>query len=469
MSYVSLVGKRYLYNGKIERQLAATSAIAALATGAGAAWISLHHGSLTSALAVFLLGATSIISGLLAVFTVFTGVSVLGVVIGVAALTTVMSVTTGFEEVFREKVLGVNAHVIIQRPDFVDYEEVEKIARDIDPQVIGVQPFVFAEMLVTDGKGKISGVAIKGIDPIRAAETLDLDRHMIKGKVQDLARGEIRGAHAGPAPIIIGRELAHKLRVDVGDTIRVVVPVAPSEMENADLRIPSPRTRSYTVTGIFYSGFDEYDKRLMYIGLNEGRTLLGRGNIATGVELKVKDVDQAGRVAAKLRDRLRQLERGFDFEIKDWFELNRPLFRAVRIQKIGMMMFMTLIIVVAAFNIVSALSTMVKQKTREVAILKSMGAESLDIGQMFLLVGAAIGVVGTVLGVALGLLTCWLISVFGYSLDPAVYMIDELPIRVATSGVLLVAGITMVISMLAAVLPAIRAARMHPVEGLRED
>jgi len=445
---------------------AAVSLLIALALGG---LLLLHMGGQKIAIMVFVASASAIIAGLLAVFTVFTSVSVLGVVFGVAALTTVLGVTTGFEQQFRDKVLGVNAHVIVQRPNFVDYEQVERIAREIDPQVSGVQPFVFTEMLVTDGRGKISGVAIKGIDPARAQETLDLDRHMVKGRVADLGPNEARATGAAPSPIIIGQELAKKLGVDVGAEIRVVIPVAASELESSTTRIPTPRTRSYRVAGIFYSGFEEYDKRLMYVSLREGQALLARGNLVTGVELKVRDVEQAAAVAVKLRAALRELDRGFEFDVKDWFELNRPLFKAVRVQKLVMIFVMTIIVAVAAFNIVSALSTMVSQKHREISMLKSMGATDGSIGRMFLIVGTAIGMVGTTVGVGLGLLTSWLISSFGFRLDPAVYMIDRLPIRVIPLEVLLVAGITMVISIFATIVPSFRAARLHPVDGLRYD
>ncbi|MBK9071236.1 MAG: ABC transporter permease [Myxococcales bacterium] len=468
MTYASFIGKRYLY-GSGDRAMARSS-IVSLAVAVVLSLLLLNDiGGQTTAIMVFIASASAIVTALLALFTVFTSVAMLGVVFGVAALTTVMAVTTGFEQQFRDKVLGVNAHVIVQRPDFVDYEQVERIARNIDPQVVGVQPFVFTEMLVTNGRGKISGVAIKGIDPARAAETLDLDRHMVKGKVADLAAGEKPAAPGVAAPIIIGQELAKKLGVEVGSDIRVVIPVAASELEASNLRVPTPRTRSYRVAGIFYSGFEEYDKRLMYVGLHEGQALLARGNLVTGVELKVRDVDEAKRVGDKLRRALRELDRGFDFDVKDWFELNRPLFKAVRTQKIVMMIVMTVIVIVAAFNMIAALATMVTQKSREVSMLKSMGATDRRIGDVFLIVGSAIGVIGTTLGVGLGLLTSWLISSFGFRLDPAVYMIDRLPIRVIPMEVLLVAGITMIISWLATLLPSLRAARMQPVDGLRYD
>ena len=204
-----------------------------------------------------------------ALFSVFTSVSVLGVAIGVAALTIVLAVTTGFQKEFRDKVLGVNAHVIITQADlgFPGYRDVMATARALDRDVIGAEPFIFAEMLATRGKGELSGVAIKGVDPLLVREVLDLDKAMIEGSVDAL------GA-AGPIPpILIGKELARKLRAKLGDTVTLVSPLSNLDLETGRTK-GSPHTRAFRIAGIFYSGFEEYDRRLIYAALADTQALL---------------------------------------------------------------------------------------------------------------------------------------------------------------------------------------------------
>ncbi len=402
--------------------------------------------------------------GLLSLFSVFTSVSVLGVALGVAALTIVFAVTTGFEQQFRDKVLGVNAHVIVLKSQatFAEYRDVMKTAKRIDPEVLAVQPFIFAEMLVTRGKGELSGVAIKGVDPKLVRGVLDLDRHMIEGSIDTLAHEPKPGELP---PIIMGKELAHKLKAKIGDQVTVVVPLSNIDFDTWRAKSSAPRTRKFRVSGIFYSGFDEYDRRLMYTSLRETQELIGRGDQVMGVELKVKNVDRANEIAKKLERALG----GPPYQVQDWYDLNQNLFTALKLQKLALVIILTLIIIVAAVNLVSALTMMVTDKTREIAILKSMGATSSSVSRVFLFLGVAIGGVGTVIGVAIGLVTCYVVSAYGYHLDPKVYLIDRLPIDVRWFEVLLVAGVTLVISLFATWAPAKAASALRPVEGLRYD
>jgi lipoprotein-releasing system permease protein len=402
--------------------------------------------------------------GLLSVFSVFASVSVFGVALGVAALTIVLAVTTGFQEQFRDKVLGVNAHVIVLKSQatFAEYRDVIKTAQEIDDEVVAVQPFIFAEMLVTRGKGELSGVAIKGIDPTLVRGVLDLEKHMIQGSVETLVK--VPGPGELP-PIIMGKELAHKLKAKVGDDVTVVVPLSNIDFDTWRAKSSAPRTRKFRVTGIFYSGFDEYDRRLMYTALGDTQELVGRGDQVMGVELKVKDVDRAEEIARKLEKALG----GPPYQVQDWYELNQNLFTALNLQKLALVIILTLIIIVAAVNMVSALTMMVTDKTREIAILKSMGSTSTSVAQVFQVVGIAIGGAGTLIGVVIGLAICHVMSSYGYHLDPKVYLIDRLPIEVRWMEVLLVCGITMAISVISTIVPASNAAALRPVEGLRYD
>ncbi|HET9990598.1 MAG TPA: ABC transporter permease, partial [Kofleriaceae bacterium] len=454
------------YSGQRDRALLISAIFSAVVAVAGLGVMLTSHGGSPVGVLMLVLGMISAsVCTLLAVFSVFTSVSVLGVVLGVAALTIVLAVTTGFQQQFRDKVLGVNAHVIVLKSQatFAEYRDVMDTAMHIDPDVIAVQPFIFAEMLVTRGKGELSGVAIKGVDPKLVKGVLDLESHMEPGGSVD-SLGVIPKEGELP-PIIIGKELAHKLKAKVGDEVTVVVPLSNIDFDTWRAKSSAPRTRRFRVTGIFYSGFDEYDRRLMYTALRDTQELVGRGDQVMGVEMKVKDVDRAETIAKKLEKALG----GPPYQVQDWYELNHNLFTALNFQKLALVIILTLIIIVATVNMVSALTMMVTDKTREIAILKSMGSTSSGVARVFLVLGLAIGGVGTVLGVGIGLATCYSVSAYGYHLDPKVYLIDRLPIDVRFFEVLLVAGITLVISLVATLFPSQGAAALTPVEGLRYD
>jgi lipoprotein-releasing system permease protein len=221
------MGLRYLYTGKRERWALIGALIGVAIAGLGLALLATSGGGSPVAVITFLFGMiVAVMLGMWSFLSASIAVAVLGVVLGVAALTVVLSVTTGFQDAFRDKVLGVNAHVIIMKSstDFAEYREVMEAARTIDDDVIAVQPFIFVEMLATTGKGQISGVAIKGVDPTLVASVLDLERHMLPGgSVKSLAREPKPGELP---PIIVGKELAHKLRLEQGDEVTVVVPLS---------------------------------------------------------------------------------------------------------------------------------------------------------------------------------------------------------------------------------------------------
>ena len=463
--YELRIGWRYLYGGKKDRVMLTLAGVCAAASLAGLAMVLSADGASPAGVITLVVGMLgAVVCTLLAFFSVFVGVSVLGVVLGVAALTIVLSVTTGFQEQFREKVLGVNAHVIVMKSsqDFHEYRDKMEVAASIDPDVIAVQPFIFAEMLVTRGKGELSGVAIKGVDPERVTAVLDIEKHMVEGSV-DALREE-----PGPGelpPILMGKELARKLKASLGDDVTVVVPLSNLDLDTFRAKSSAPRTQKFRVAGIFYSGFDEYDRRLMYTSLEEAQQLIGRPGQVMGIELKVRDVDRADEIARKLGAALGEPP----YQVQDWYELNHNLFDALMLQKIVLVIVLTLIIVVAMFNMVSALIMMVTDKTREIAILKSMGSSSSSIAKIFQVVGVSIGGVGTALGICIGVTTCWVVSEYGYHLDPKVYLIDRLPISVQPLEVVVVALITMAISIISTLAPAAKASALRPVEGLRYD
>lgn len=465
-----MIGLRYLYGGKRDR-LMMWLALGGLVVAGGGFGMLMAVGPSVIGVSLVIAGMlTATVCGLLTIFSVFTAVSVLGVALGVAALTIVLAVTTGFQESFRDKVLGVNAHVIVTQAidlPYTGFDDVMKTAKDSDPDIIAQQPFTLAEMLATRGKGQLSGVLIKGIDPKRVRGVLDLDKHMTVGSIDDLSH---HSANCLPdehpcvelPPIILGKQLADKLKITkIGERVTIVVPL--SNLDLKTMQASAPRTREFRVVGMFYSGFDEYDRRLMYAALDDMSD--GSQFVAMGVEMKVKDIDRASEIANKLS---KALDTG-RYQVQDWRSLNDNLFTALKLQKVVLVIILTLIIVVAAVNMVSALTMMVTDKTREVAILKSMGATSGSVAQVFQVVGIAIGGAGTIAGVALGLALCYVTSRFGFKLDPSVYLIDRLPVDVQPFEVVLVAGITMLISIVATIVPASGASALRPVEGLRYD
>ncbi len=306
MSYESSIGWRYVYKkAKARGTVFALFWLTLVGTGVLSLFLWVLTKQPTPVLIVAFVAAAvaTVVFGLLSVFSVFTTVSVFGVVLGVAALTATLSVTSGFQSAFQDKVLGVNAHVLVTKPttDFSNYAEVEKIALATDG-VLAVQPFVFVEMLVTRGKGELSGIAMKGVDPDRVGTVLDLPQHILDGGSIDVLKEHVAGR---PPPIVIGRELALRLHGKVGDEVTLVLPNLTVEDLKRDAPMAHPpKTRKFTVRAIFYSGFDEYDRRLVYIDIKEAQDFLGQGDVVMGVEMKVRDVSRARDIVARELDRV---------------------------------------------------------------------------------------------------------------------------------------------------------------------
>ena len=394
-------------------------------------------------------------------FSIFTTVSIVGVALGVAVLTVVLSVTSGFETSFKQKVLGVNAHVLVMKygRDFSEYRDVMKTASE-NPHVVAVSPFTFDEMMLSSGRAT-SGALVKGIDPKSSGAVLDLGQRLEKGKLSDLEAPKGDGAR----PMILGRELAKKLRVKLGDKLRLVIPSNDFQLGDQPSGTSETSSREFKVVGIFYAGFDEYDRRLAYVAMADSQALLGGNDYVTGVEMRLDDLDRAPVIAKQLLDKLG----GSPFRVIDWQDLNHNLFAAVKTQKIVLVIFVTLIIIVAAFNIIAALTMLVIDKTREIAILKSMGLPPGGAARIFQVAGLSIGLIGAVFGLGLGLLLCAVVARYGYALDPHVYLIDKLPVQVSAVEIVYVVVITFVICFFATLYPSRRAASLEPVDGLRYE
>ncbi len=464
MPYETLIGWRYLYRKPHAHPrliLGIFMTFVGVATISALFWLRTSQPPPLSVFSFTVAAIGAIVCAVVQFFSIFTSVSIFGVILGVSALTIVMSVTSGFQGAFQDKVLGVNAHVLVMRSStggFSMYPEVEEVVRAM-PGVVAEEPFIFSDLLITRGKGELAGLAMKGVDPARVGKVLDLQLHMVEGSAASL------GEHppGEPASSVIGRELARKLKAKLGDTVTLVLPalLAPGAVTSGNVA----KTRKFVVRGIFYSGFDEYDRRLVYISLRDAQDFLGEGDVVTGVEMRLADVNKAREVARALDRKLG----GEPFMVVDWLELNHNLFTALTIQKIALLVFLTLIIIVAAFNMVAALTMMVLDKVKEIAILKSMGASSRGVAGLFQVVGMTIGGIGTAVGLGLGVLLCKVVAHYGYPLDPKVYLIDRLPIKVDPMEIALVGGITLVICFVATLYPALKASGLRPVDGLRYE
>jgi len=397
-----------------------------------------------------------------AVISLITLISSGGVALGVTALIVVLSVMSGFERDLRTKILGTTAHVVLLRFGDEGVTEVERLLTRITPiaHVVGAAPFTLHQVMLTSRHG-VMGAVLRGIDPEREGRVTDLARNMKRGTLEDLRRTE--------DGIILGKSLAATLGVSVGDPVNVVSPVG-GGMTPLGM---APRVKQFTVVGIFDAGMYEYDAGLAYIPIPAAQAFFRMGKAVTGVEIKLGDIYRAPDVAGQL-----QQELGFPFYTRTWMEMHKNLFSALKVEKTVMFVILVMIVLVAAFGIVSTLTMVVMEKTREIAILKSMGATAAGIMTIFMVEGIVIGTTGTVLGVLGGLvvtvnldsIVSFVERLFGITAFPGdVYFLDKLPHQVNVPDVVAVVVVSLVISFLATLYPSWQASRLHPVEALRYE
>jgi lipoprotein-releasing system permease protein len=469
----------------------------------------------------------------------------LGVALGVAALCLAVSVSGGFQGQFRDKILGVNAHVLVLKYsiDFREYRDVMKRVEGI-PGVVAAAPFVINPTMVSHGGHTATGVLLKGIDPERSVRVLDLPRTIVEGSLEGLrqpgavpprttprlelgsgteaptgtkrsglleameaavsGRGNARaperaeplheprttvdatpaGGFASTLPdddvlpqeldadpcrgdgllklpsISIGRALARQLDARVGSCLLVTSPTIGLSIGGV---AKPPVAKRFRVIALFEAGFDQYDSKLAYADLYEAQAFYEYGDSVTGIETRIDDIDRSKAVVKAVED---ELHDGV-YHVLDWMDLNRGLFTALVVQRIGVTVVLGLILIVAAFTVVATLVMIVLEKQKEIALLKAIGAPEGDIVRIFLWQGLAIGTLGTALGMALGAAGCALLVRLPIDLDAKVYFISQLPVRVRPGEWAAIGAFSLLLSSLAALIPARHAARAVPAEGLR--
>jgi len=389
--------------------------------------------------------------------------SMMGIALGVAALIVVLSVMNGFQTQVRDRMLSVLPHVELIAPQLTgeqvlaQWQDMAAQAR-ANPQVQGAAPFVAAQAMLARGPA-LSGVQVRGIDPQRENTVSDVAGQMVTGTLRDL--------QAGRFGIVLGKQLAHALGLGVGDTVLLLAPqgsVSPVGF--------TPRMRQFTVTGVFSSGYYEYDASLAFVHVEDAARAF-RSNATSGVRLRIADMQDAPQVAQALRA---TLPRGL--VVQDWTLNNRTWFAAVQTEKRMMFLILTLIVAVAAFNLLSSLVMAVKDKQADIAILRTLGASPGEVARIFLVQGALIGILGTAVGVGLGALVAYNVDVIvpfierllGVQFLPQqIYFISQMPSDPKMSDMGVIAATSLALSLLATLYPSWRAARLQPAQVLRHE
>jgi len=390
-------------------------------------------------------------------------ISILGVMIGVMTLNVVMAVMTGFEEVLRDRLLGINAHIAVVKPGdrLTDYEQVvDQIEQE--KGVVAAAPSVYGQVMVTSG-ARVSGVVVRGIDPERAARVVDVQPYIKEGSLAALNKSypvEVEGRSVSLPGVILGTRLAGQLKALVGEPVQVVSPLATPTVLGM-----VPKVRRFVVVGLFDSGMHEYDATLVYMNLADAQRFFEIGDSVSSIEIRVQDVYQAQEIAGQIQRKL-----GFPYFAEDWSRLWPNLFSALRLEKTVYFLVLLLMVLIGAFNIISTLIMVVMEKKKDIAILQSMGATRRSIRRIFLIKGCVIGTVGTLLGVLFGYGICLLIERYQFiELPKDVFLISTVPVRIYLGNFVLVALTSFFVCLLASVYPARHAAKLDPVEIIRYE
>ena len=386
---------------------------------------------------------------------IITGISILGIMIGVMSLIVVLAVMNGFREDLLKKILGVNSHLIIlsYRGGIKDTQAVMDKALEVDG-VLSATPFIYSQVMIKNA-GNISGAILRGLDPDTAGTVINIDSMIKEGSLTLLKK-----RNSDPQGIILGSELSKRIGALPGDTVTLVSPIGKltplGRMANEG---------KFKVKAIFESGMYEYDSSMVYLSLTDARDFLSLGDEVTGIELKVEDIDESDKIAEIVQDKL-----GYPYWTKDWKMMNKSLFSALKLEKVTMFIILIMIVLVGALNIISSLVMLVMEKTHDIAILRTMGASSKSIMSIFIFQGLFVGLIGTLFGLISGSFLCHLLARYKFiKLPPDVYYISTLPVRIEPLDIVLIALAAILISFLATIFPSWQASKLNPVEALRYE
>lgn len=391
-----------------------------------------------------------------------TYISIAGVAIGTAALVIVLSVMNGFETEVRSRIIGFDAHAKIKTHHDQGVENFEEITARIKdtPHVVATAPYIHDRALIlASGQDRKQGIVVKAIDPKTEASVTDLINNVNYGAL-NLGMIEKEGERPYPG-ILLGYSLADRLVVGLGDKIVL--------LSAAGLRVGDfgsmPNAMNFRVAGYFETGIYDYDSNVAFIGIPQAQKLFEMGNKVSGIQLKLENMDQAAQVAEAIKNELK-----YPYYVETWFDVNKNLFSWMQFEKWIAFIILSLIIVVAAFNIVSTLIMVVLEKTREIGILKSMGSTNASVMKIFILQGLVAGLIGTAIGLSLGFALCWAQQEFQFfSLPADVYIISAMPILIKPLDFIGVGSAAIFLSFIATVYPAYRASQLEPVRAIRYE
>ena len=386
-----------------------------------------------------------------------TFISVAGVVIGVATSIITLSVMTGFQSYFRDKILSAISHVVVMDYGSSGVRDEERLQREVEgvPHVVATTPFIISQVMLAANE-RVQGVVVRGIDPAREGSVTDLRKNIKQGSLEALDREK-----SSPFPgMVIGEDLARKFGVSLGATITMVNPIG----EESALGMV-PKMRKFELVGIFDAGMYDYNTGFVYISIPEAQKFFNMPGKVSGLQVRVDDIYNAPSIADAI-----QRVVGYPYYTRNWVEMNKNFFSALKLEKIGMSLILVVIIVVASFNIIGTLTMIVMEKSREIAILKSMGATEQSIMRIFMFSGLVIGCVGTIVGAAMGYGAVTVIASSGIiSLPKDVYQVSHLPLIITAGDIVTICVMALGISFAATIYPAWQAARQDPVEVLRYE
>ena len=367
-------------------------------------------------------------------------ISILGIAVGVAALIVVIAVMSGFDNDLKEKIIGMNAHLLIESDYGIKTSGELNASILSTPHVIAAAPYLHGQALVRFNEN-VTGVILKGIDSVQEEKICRIKSYITKGSLD-----------FGSDGVVIGSELAARLKLKLGDKVELV---SPAEKAWKKLK----------VCGIFTSGMYEYDMNFIFVDLGKAQEIFAVPALVSGIGVKIDDALNAREVKRELLPRL-----GDAFTIRTWMELNKNLLSALKLEKTVMFLILTLIVIVACLNIASTLIMTVFEKTKDIGILKAIGATNTNIKTLFAMEGALIGIIGTALGATLGLGLCWALKTYKFiSLPQDIYYIDKLPVRLEMQDIFIIVGASLLITLVATIYPARKASKLDPVEALRYE